>query len=159
MKEKIIVVSIAIIVVIGAIFTASVIKGEEEKEQKIIVSEKVTDECTEEYEISMRDEEVTEASSSDEKLSANSAMVLKKYFKGCEHTINEYAEIPSELVNLTQEEIIKQFPEWELIGFTSNEVVLFKEVNGQCGEHFTLREVERKNNNIQSIRRWNRRDI
>ena len=157
MKEKIIVAVIAILVVIGTIFTAMTIKAEEEQSQKqeerIIVSEKVTDECTEEYEKSMIDEEVTEASSSDEKLSANSAMILKKYFVVCEHTINEYAEIPPELVNLTQEEIIKQFPEWELIGFTPNEVVLFKEINGQCGEHFILREVERKNNNLQSIRK------
>ena len=147
MKEKIIVAVIAILVVLGAIFAATIIKGEEEtepkQEERIIVSEEVTDECTEEYEISMRDEEATEASSSDEKLSANSAMILKKYFVGCEHTINEYAEIPPELVNLTQEEIIKQFPEWELIGFNPNEVILFKEVNGQCGEHFALREVER----------------
>ena len=152
MKEKIIVAAIAIIVVIGAIFTATIIKDEEESLQKqeepIIVSEKVTDECTEEYEISIRNQEVTEASSSEEKLSANSAMILKKYFVECEHTINEYAEIPPELVNLTQEEIVKQFPEWELIGFNSNEIILFKEVKGQCGEHFTLREVERKNSNI-----------
>ena len=35
-------------------------------------------------------------------------MILKKYYQGCEHTINEYAEIPPELVNLTQEEIVKQ---------------------------------------------------
>lgn len=152
MKEKIIVAAIAIIVVIGAIFTAMMIKGEEEaepkQEEKTIISEKVTDECTEEYEISIRSQEVTEASSSQEKLSANSAMILKKYFVGCEHTINEYAEIPPELVNLTQEEIVKQFPEWELIGFTPNEIILFKEVNGQCGEHFILREAERKNSNI-----------
>ena len=152
MKEKIIVAAIAIIVVIGAIFTATIIKDEEESLQKqeepIIVSEKVTDECTEEYEISIRNQEVTEASSSEEKLSANSAMILKKYFVECEHTINEYAEIPPELVNLTQEEIVKQFPEWELIGFNSNEIILFKEVKGQCGEHFVLREVDRKNSNI-----------
>ena len=151
MKEKIILAVIATLVVIGAIFTAMVIKSEEEIEQKqeeIIISEKVTDECTEEYEISMLSQDATEASSSDEKISANSAMILKKYYQGCEHTINEYAEIPPELVNLTQEEIIKQFPEWELIGFNSNEIILFKEVNGQCGEHFILRDVERKNNNL-----------
>ena len=151
MKEKIIVAIIAILVVIGAIFTAVLIKSEEDiepKQDEIIISDKVTDECTEEYEISMLSQEVAEASSSDEKLSANSAMILKKYYQGCEHTINEYAEIPPELVNLTQEEIIKQFPEWELIGFNPNEIILFKEVNGQCGEHFILRDVERKNNNL-----------
>lgn len=151
MKENIIVAIIAIIVVIGAIFTAMMIEGEkpsQKQEEKIIVSEGVTDECTEEYEISMRDNDVTQVSSSDEKISANSAMILKKHYKECNHTINEYAEILPELVNLNQEEIIKEFPEWELIGFSPNEIILFQEVEGECGEHFTLREDKRKNSNI-----------
>ena len=57
MKEKIVVAVIALLVVIGAIFTAMAIKGEEEslqkQEERIVVSEKVTDECTEEYVCSM----------------------------------------------------------------------------------------------------------
>lgn len=151
MKENIIVGIIAVIVVIGAIFTAMMIKVEEpsqKQEEKLIVSKEVTDECTEEYEISMRNNEVAQVNSSDEKLSANSAMVLKKHYKECNHTINEYAEILPELVNLNQEEIIKEFPEWELIGFSPNEIILFKEVEGECGEHFSLKEEERKNSNI-----------
>lgn len=151
MRENIIVAIIAVIVIIGAIFTVMIIEEEEplqKQEEKIIVSEEVTDECTEEYEISMRDNDVTQVSSSDEKISANSAMILKKHYKECNHTINEYAEILPELVNLNQEEIIKEFPEWELIGFSPNEIVLFREVEGECREHFTLREKERKNSNL-----------
>ena len=151
MKENIIVGIIAVIVVIGAIFTAIIIKVEDpsqKQKEKIIASEEVTDECTEEYEISMRNNEVAQVNSSDEKLSANSAMILKKYYKECNHTINEYVEILPELVNLNQEEIIKEFPEWELIGFSPNEIILFKEVEGECGEHFSLKEEERKNSNI-----------
>lgn len=152
MKENIIVAIVSIIVIIGAIFTAMVIKSDDEpmqkQEEKIIISEEVTDECTEEYEISMREEALAQASSVDEKISANSAMILKKHYKECNHTINEYTEILPELVNLTQEEIIEEFPEWELIGFAPNEIILFKEVEGVCGEHFKLREEMRKNSNI-----------
>lgn len=151
MKENIIVGIIAVIVVIGAIFTAMMIKVEEplqKQEEKLIVSKEVTDECTEEYEISMRNNEVAQVNFSDEKLSANSVMILKKHYKKCNHTISEYAEILPELVNFNQEEIIKEFPEWELIGFSPNEIILFKEVEGECGEHFFLKEEERKNSNI-----------
>lgn len=162
MKENIIVGIIAVLVITGAIFTAMIIEDEEKlqkQQEKIIASEEVTDKCTEEYEISMINEDTTQVNSSEEKLSANSAMILKKHYKECNHTINEYAEILPELVNLSQEEIIKEFPEWELIGFSPNEIVLFREVEGACGEHFTLREEERKNSNLQIITKWSGRSI
>lgn len=150
MKKNIIVAIISIIVVIGAIFTAmmSEKKVSPKQEEKIIFSEKITDECTEEYEMKVQEGQLAQVSSADEKVSANSAMILKKYYKECSHTINEYLEILPELVNLTQEEIIKEFPEWELIGFTPNEIILYQEIEGKCGEHFTLREEQRKNSHI-----------
>ena len=36
---------------------------------------------------------------------------LKKYYSKCEHTINEYVELPPELVNMTEQEI-KYRREW-----------------------------------------------
>lgn len=144
MKGKIIVGIIAVLVLIGAIFTATIIrsdkKEEEFKEELIISNEPVTDECTEEYKIAKLSEEVTEVSSSDEKISSNSALILKKYYKQCGHTINEYVEMLPELVNLTEEEISDKFQDWDLIGFTTREVTLLKEFDGTCGEHFSLRE-------------------
>lgn len=144
MKEKIIVGIIAVLVLIGAIFTAIIIrndkKEEESKEELIISDEPVTDECTEEYKIAEQSEEVTEVSSSEEKVSSNSALVLKKYYKECKHTINEYVEMLPELVNLTEEEVSDKFQDWDLIGFSTREVTLLKEFEGTCGEHFSLRE-------------------
>lgn len=147
MKEKIILGIIAIIVLIGAIFTAIAIKnsGEDEKEKNKIISQRpVTDECTEEYEIAQREDEAREVSSGDEKTTSNSALILKKYYKDCKHTINEYMEMLPELVNMTQDEIEDEFTDWELIGFSSGEVTLFKEIEGTCGEHFRLREENGK---------------
>ena len=145
MKEKIIVGIIAILVLIGAIFTASVIRNREAdkertQEQLEISQELVTDECTEEYQIANEEEEITEVSSSDDKISSNSALVLKKYYKECGHTINEYAEMLPELVNLTEDELVDKFQDWELIGFSSREITLLKEFEGTCGEHFSLKE-------------------
>ena len=144
MKEKIIVGIISILVLIGAIFTAVIIRGsanEKEKQQEITISQDpVTDECTEEYKIAQHEDEIEAVSASEDKISSNSALVLKKYYKECGHTINEYIEMLPELVNMTQEEINDEFDEWELIGFSSREVTLLKEFEGTCGEHFTLRE-------------------
>ncbi len=149
MKEKIIVGIIVIIVFIGAIFTAVLIKKEQNqnKNNKLssVENEAVTDECTEEYELLAKSgENVKPVNSSDEKVSSNSVLILKKYYKECKHTINEYVETPPELVNMTQEEVKNEYPEWELIGFSSREVTLYKEFEGSCGEHFSLKEEDGK---------------
>ena len=143
MKEKIIVGIISILVLIGTIFTVVIIRGnvnERELQQEIRISnEPVTDECTEEHEIAQH-EEIEEVSASEDKISSNSSLILKKYYKECGHTINEYIEMLPELVNMTQEEITDEFDEGELIGFSSREVILLKEFEGTCGEHFSLKE-------------------
>mgnify|MGYP001047784097 CR=1 FL=1 len=143
-KENIIVGIIAIIVLIGAIFTAIIIRNEKQtndkqsKENTIILNDEVSDECTEEYARNIR-EVAEQTSSTEEKVSANAMLVLKKYYKQCDHTINEYVEIPPDLVNMTEKEIQEEYPEWELIGFSSNEVILYKEFSERCGEHFNIK--------------------
>lgn len=143
-KENIIVVIISIIVIIGAIFTAVIIKNNsmDQKENKVenkeILIEEVSDECTEEYKTSLL-EEIKEVNSYDEKLSANARLVLKKYYKKCDHTINEYVEMPTEFVNMTEEDIKKEYQEWEIIGFSPEEVILYKEIDDKCDEHFLLK--------------------
>ena len=34
----------------------------------------------------------------------------------------------------------KQYPDWKIEKFSSNEVVLYKEKNGYCDEHYVIRE-------------------
>ena len=147
MKEKFIVGIIVAIVLIGVIFSVIMIKNNNEKwhevKEKLILSEKpLTDECTEEYELTRISQEIEQVNSSDEKISSNSQLILKKYYKECGHTINEYAEMLPELVNLTEEELIEKFQDWNLVKFTTKEVTLRKEFEGSCGEHFSLKEEE-----------------
>jgi len=40
------------------------------------------------------------------------------------------------------EELEQRFPDWEIQRFTPNEIVLYKEVNGFCNEHFLLKEED-----------------
>ena len=104
------------------------------KEAKI--SEKVEDECTEEC---TKETKIEEVVATKEKVSANSQLIIKKYFKQCDHTINEYVELPQELVNMTKEQVQAHYPDWEVIGFEKGKIILYKEFDGVCGEHFKLR--------------------
>lgn len=145
MKEKIIVGIIIGIVLIGVIFSIIINNQEEKTQEKLIITENLlTDECTKEYEVSRMNQEVEQVNSASEKISSNSQLILKKYYKECGHTINEYAEMLPELVNLTEEEIVDKFQDWNLIKFTTKEVTLRKEFEGSCGEHFSLKEEEGK---------------
>lgn len=144
MKEKIVITVIAIIILIVGISTAIMIKNNKNtSKQNIIISEEpLTDECTEEYKIAQNNQESREVNSSDEKISLNSVLILKKYYKECGHTINEYVEMLPELINMTEDEVAGKFQDWELIGFSNGEVTLFKEIDGSCGEHFILKEED-----------------
>ena len=99
-------------------------------------SKLVEDECTEEYE---ELENATTVVSKEEKLSANAILILKKYYQKCEHTINEYAELPQELVNMTEAEVQEEYPDWDVIGFEIGKLTLYKEFEDVCGEHFKLK--------------------
>ena len=100
------------------------------------ISELVEDECTEEYEETQK---VAVVSVTEEKLSSNAILILKKYYDKCEHTINEYVELPPELVNMTEKEVQAEYPEWEVIGFEKGKLTLYKEFKDGCGEHFKLK--------------------
>lgn len=106
-----------------------------------IVSEKVTDDCIEEYQ-EVQEEVVT--NSQEEKISPNCLLILKKYYDECNHTINEYVDVPQDLVNGTEEDLKKEYPYWQIEKYSSNEIILYKEFNSNCGQHFVLKEDDGK---------------
>ena len=142
-KSKII---LAVLLIISIILAGYILFNGEELEENGIenntyISELVEDECTEEYE---EFQNATTVSSTAEKLAANAILILKKYYQKCEHTINEYVELPQELVNMTEDEVQVQYSDWEVIGFEKGKLTLYKEFDDVCGEHFKLRIEEGK---------------
>ena len=131
---------IAIILCVYFLFDKKQVR-EGEIDNNIYISDVIEDECTEEYEQIVN---TTVVSSAEEKLSANAILILKKYYQQCEHTINEYVELPQELVNLTEKEVQAEYPDWEVIGFEKGKLTLYKELEDVCGEHFKLRIEEGK---------------
>lgn len=167
MKNSWIIALIVVIVVIGIILGIVFYNGNSKNKdnENIIenstneISEKITDECTEEWED--LDEEakldILETNAAEDKISPNCRLILRSYYKECQHTINQYIDIPEELVNKTKEDLIKKYPGWEVKQYSSTEIILYKEYEGQCGEHFVLREdngkitVYRINENNEEI--------
>ena len=150
MKKIIIVAIICLLVIVGAVYAGITINKKKEENISYMqntevtkVSEKVTDECTEEYE-EMENEKLIETNSNKEKISVNCSLTLKKYYKQCGHTISEYKEIPEELINKTQEELEQEYENWKVEKFSSNEIILYREFDGKCGEHYVLRDKEGK---------------
>lgn len=78
----------------------------------------------------------------EEKVSPNATLIIKKHYQECGHTTKDYAEIPTEIVNLTEKQTEEAFSEWELKGFSANEIVILKEVTGICNEHYMLRDKD-----------------
>ena len=146
MNNKTMMIIVAVLLAIATIYSVYAIFSNdediEEENNNTYVSELIEDECTEEYK--EEQENSTTVTSTEEKISANSQLILKKYYAKCEHTINEYVEMPEELVNMTEEEVKLQYPDWEVIGFEPNKVTLYKEFDDVCGEHFKLRIEEGK---------------
>ena len=140
---KIIIIS-AVLAICAGIATYFIVrqnkKSETIPETNTYISEKIEDECTEEYkEEQMEKQNTTEVSSTEEKVAANAILILKKYYTKCDHTINEYVELPKELVNLTKEQVQEKYSDWEVIGFEKGKITLYKEFDDVCGEHFKLK--------------------
>ena len=82
--------------------------------------------------------ETIEVNSSDEKTTPNTIIILKKKYTDCGHEVSSRATIPEEMVNLTKEETQEKYPNWKIEGFSKEQIILSKEVDSFCGEHYFL---------------------
>lgn len=85
------------------------------------------------------DESVT-TSSADIKMSPNAIIIEKKYYKTCDHLIRETVDIPTELVNQTEEDVKSYYSDWKVEQFSATEVVVYKEFRGICNEHYVIKD-------------------
>lgn len=144
--NKVIVTMLAIIVVLGASITAVLIFQPRQKEQVEIKSveeisqEEILDDCTDEYEGIQED--TLKANSEQEKTSPNCSLTINTYYKKCGHTTSQYSNLPVEDVNLTKEDIEEKYKEYRIEKFSSNELILYQEKEGECGEHYVLKDKE-----------------
>ena len=85
---------------------------------------------------------IKETSSSENKTSPNTKIIEKKYYLDCAHLVQEQQTISKALINKTEGEVQAAYIGWTIQKFTTNEVVVYKEINDFCDEHYLLKDVE-----------------
>lgn len=142
-KFKIVLISIFTIALI--ILTSAVVYQNIKYDKLAKEEEKVTDECIYENNELENDIDEIKVSETETKVSPNAELVIKKYYKECGHTTEEKRNVANDMVNKTQEEIEKLYPDYKVESFFNNKIVLIKEEEGQCDEHYIVRD---ENSNI-----------
>lgn len=140
MKKYTIVIIIALVLgfLVGAYLYK--INYSQKDNEKLEIAQKVEDECTDFVELESNGMLKTiKTNGQEEKVSPNCLLTLKIYYKKCEHLIEKSQNIEQNLVNLTEEQLRKQLPEWEIQKFTPEQIVLYKELEDFCNEHYKLK--------------------
>ena len=140
MNRKLIYIIISLAIIGVLIFSYAIYSRNINKVEKI-AEEEILDECTDEYEY-LQKENLEKANATEEKVSPNCKITLKKVYNKCGHVKDEQVELPQELVNMSKEEVEEEYSDWTLEAFSENEIVLSKEFEEDCGEHYVLREED-----------------
>lgn len=130
-----------IIIFIVAIFTGIYIFNSSNKVDNKTENETYNTTVIEEEPYSVRNDITIQTTTEEEKVSPNAILILKKHYQECDHTIKEYAEIPEDFVNLTLEELQKEYADWKIEQFSPLEIIFIKEEQGVCNEHYLLKET------------------
>lgn len=149
MKKYVIGISVFILFVLGIILGFLIVKLNSSETESVEIAqeseENIVDECTEEYQEMIENENsIQKTSSSTEKISPNCSITFKRYYSDCGHTIEEYASVPTELVNKTEEDLQQKYEGWSIEEFSRNQIVLYREFDSECGEHYVLRDKDGK---------------
>ena len=147
--KKLIIIILSIIIVVTAIITAVIIYNFNNKESVNnessivkIADEDIFDDCTDEYEEMQK--EMLQANSNEEKISPNCIVTLNVIYKKCGHQKSEEVQIPKELVNKTKKELQEKYSDHKIQSFSDTKIVLIKEEEGECNEHYLVQEKDGK---------------
>ena len=142
-KFKIVIISIFTIALV--ILTTAVVYQNIKYDKLAKDEEKVTDECVYENNEVGNDVDEIKVSETETKVSPNAELVIKKYYKECGHTTEEVRKATNDMVNKTQKEVEELYPDYKIENFDNNKIVLLKEEEGQCDEHYIVKD---ENSNI-----------
>lgn len=90
-----------------------------------------------EYELSLITNE------SEQIVSPNAVIVIKRNYNGCDHQLKEFKQIDNKYVNMDEKEFeiefLKDNKGFVIENFSSKEIVVSEEINGSCDEHYLLK--------------------
>lgn len=87
----------------------------------------------------IEEQNIIEISNKEEKTTPNTLLIYKTYYTKCNHYINEYKSIEINEVNLNKEELQELNKAWKIEEFSDEQIVLLKETEEFCGEHYKLK--------------------
>lgn len=128
--RKITIIIITIGIILGFLIGIYLYNTNQES-KNLIIAEK------EETKIETKKED-KEVSNQEKLITPNTKIIIKTYYKDCNHIIEESAALEDEWINLNEEELSKQANNFTIQKFSPEEVVLYKEENGFCNEHYLL---------------------
>lgn len=82
---------------------------------------------------------VKETYITEEKVSFDAELYLKKYYNECGHCKVNQVELPNEFINSTEKEIEEEYPNWRIEGFSNKEIILAQNIDSMCDEHYVLK--------------------
>ncbi len=136
---------ITIILVSAIIFGYNISKTHDDNVLKELAQndeKEILDDCTDEYE--HYENELISTNSNEEKISPNCKMTFRIFYTKCKDEINEYVKVPESLVNCSKEEVEKQYKDWKIEKFSSENIVLYKQIDEVCGQHYILKQEDGK---------------
>lgn len=85
---------------------------------------------------------IKETSNTENKTTPNTVIIEKKYYNDCGHLVVKDEKIKQSLVNKDETEFQIEYIGWEIQKFTPSEIVVYKEINDFCDEHYLLKDIE-----------------
>ena len=79
---------------------------------------------------------------SEEKISVNTQIIEETYYNKCNHKIETPIKDIKNYINMTKKELQKEFPTWGIKEFGIDKVVLYKEEDDFCNEHFLVKDED-----------------
>ena len=140
-KKVLLFIGIIIIVAIGITVGINLYSNNKDIGQQNTINNKIENENNNEiYNIS----NTIATSNKEEKTTPNTLMIYKTYYTKCNHYINEYKDIDSSDVNLTEDEIQNKNREWTINEFSSEQVIFEKESEEFCNQHYKLKLIDNR---------------
>lgn len=137
MKKAIWFIVIAIMaVVIGFIIQIYIFRPK--KEDNILIAENNVNTSILENINYPKVEEIT-TNAREEKISINTAITQIIYYNKCNHQIQNTIKDVKKYINMNKEQLQNEFPKWEIKEFNPERVVLYKEEEDFCNEHFLVK--------------------
>ena len=87
---------------------------------------------------------VVEVVMTETKITPYTQLLIKKSYTKCGHGSSELMSVPLELINFTKDDLKEKYTGWTIEEFTEEQVVLSRNIDSNCEDHFVIKEKDGK---------------